>query len=49
MKYPKPKLFTPSKEEAQEILEKVSKFFSTDKELSSSNYPELKARGKRTK
>jgi hypothetical protein len=47
--YTTPKLFNPSEEEVKEAMEIVSKFFSENKEIGSSNYPELKVRGKRTK
>ena len=47
MKYPKPKVFNPSEKEVQDALNKVAEFLSPDKEISSTNYPKLKARGKR--
>lgn len=47
MKYLKPKVFKPTKKEAEEALNKVSEFISPDKQISSADYPNLKIRGKR--
>ena len=47
MKYPKPKVFKPTEKEVKEAINKVAELFSPDKLIGSSDYPELKARGKR--
>jgi len=41
----KPKLFKPSKKDAQRVLKTVAQHLSADKVVKSSDYPELQERG----
>ena len=47
-KYPSPQLFVPAKEDALRVLKEISKHFSDDKIVGSSDFPDLKERGKQT-
>lgn len=49
MKYLKPKVFKPSEKEVKDAMNKISVYLSPDKLIGSSDYPELKIRGKRNK
>lgn len=47
MKYPKPKVFKPTEKDVKEAMNKVAEHLSNNKLIGSSDYPELKVRGKR--
>lgn len=45
--YPKPQRFNPTKEDSSRVLKEISKHFSDDKIVGSSDFPDLKERGKK--